>query len=63
MHYCLVCETHFKTIQSYNDHLSRKRHKTQIMKHKLIFSKDLDNVKHQELLNIINKCDEKKTKK
>lgn len=61
MHYCLVCNTHFKNNQSYNDHLSRKRHRTNIMKLRLLYSKDQENKSHIQKLTEINECDQKKS--
>ena len=38
MHYCLICERKYKTIESYNDHLNRKQHKTNVMKLESIYA-------------------------
>ena len=38
MHYCLICDRKYKTISSYNDHLNRSQHKTNVIKLESIYS-------------------------
>lgn len=38
MHYCLICDSKYKTISSYNDHLNRSQHKTNVIKLESIYS-------------------------
>ena len=38
MYYCLICDRKYKTDQSYNDHLNRKQHKTNLIKLESLYS-------------------------
>ena len=66
MHCCLICDKKYKTISSYNDHLNRSQHKTNVIKLESIYSRNphsasykqwkinreiFDNVKKEEKKN------------
>lgn len=38
--YCLICEKKYANETAYNDHLTRKQHRTKLLKLETIFSKN-----------------------
>ena len=68
MFYCLICDRKYKSTLSYNQHLNRKQHKTNVMKLESIYSVNPHSrsyeqwKKNREMFDTI-KQEEKKEKK
>ena len=64
MYYCLICERKYPNDESYNDHLSRKQHRTKLMKLQTIYgTKDPDSIEYQQWVEKREKYNSKKPKR
>ena len=48
MFYCLICDRKYQTTLSYNNHLTRKQHKTNVMKLESIYSINPDSKSYKQ---------------
>ena len=60
MFYCLICNRKYKNPQSYNDHLTRKYHKINLMKLELLYSQNPDSNAYKQWKLNLEMFDKKK---